>query len=154
ENKRTVTFARQAFLLGALDAIEHLNFNAGFRVALPAGKIRYPPDQGDIVRAESRPGALSSRLRAQHLLRECEVTLINVRLFRESDIRRLHVSSFDQPDSGAQRKQIDKVLSCAAEIGLQAKTDIGMILQRALVNIECGINVAASFHVHPNGGGG
>src|SRR5271166_3834775 len=54
----TIAFARQAFLLGALDAIEHLHFEAGFRVALLAYEIPQTPNEGDIVGAKSGAGAL------------------------------------------------------------------------------------------------
>src|SRR5208337_4636041 len=109
---------RQALLLRALNAIQHLYFEAGFRVALLASEIRQAPNEGDIVGAKSGPGASSSRLRAQQFLRDNEVIFVDVRLLRKGDFRWFLVCALDQTNGGVQRQQIGQVLLCPAEIGL------------------------------------
>jgi hypothetical protein len=84
-----------------------------------------------------------------HALHQRDVVRVHLGLFREGDSGRLSVGALAQPDADALREQPLGIVFCAAQIGLQYRTDrAGIESVQALGDRECGLGVGGAFHVN------
>ena len=85
EDDGAATFLGETFLFGALNAVEHLDFELRFSNSLPCQELADAADERDVVRPEGSTSAISSQFRVKHFLCEREIVFINIKLFRISD---------------------------------------------------------------------
>src|SRR5208337_4224020 len=124
EDDRLPALFRQPKLLGALNAVEHLEFVGVFRQTHGGGRFRKASDEGRIVSGQGNPDVDALELGREQLLGKLEEVLVHVPFLRESDGRRLLVSPLHQPDGRIERKQRLQVLLGAIEVRLHAEADV------------------------------
>src|SRR5271157_823278 len=150
EDDRLPALFRQPKLLGALNAVEHLEFVGVFRQTHGGGRFRKASDEGRIVSGQGNPDVDALELGREQLLGKLEEVLVHVPFLRESDGRRLLVSPLHQPDGRIERKQRLQVLLGAIEVRLHAEADVRAGGARAAVKVQRRVHVPAGFHVDPD----
>ncbi len=86
----------ETLLLGALDAVEHLEFEARGGDGVGAGELLDAADERGVVGAEDGAGAVALRVGAEQQAGEREVVGVHVALFGEGFVGRLAASTIIQ----------------------------------------------------------